>query len=558
MSSTVALTGLLPFVVLVATFFAFPVCLLLLRLYRNSVTKGMAAFSGSAAASPELETTRQPPSSRLQFERLDATATAGQERLSDPWYRLATRGPWRASIVYALAGLAYSIVMTIGWLAATQDDAIVWIKLLILSWAYFWPAMLTVSLVAAYDKIRRFQLFGLYFLVFAVLTAIAIARNPTIGIGSLPLYWLIMNGPPTVLLLTFLFRVIRAVGPLVLAFMLLLAVGSQSILSLAASNENVLRTISSIGFQLGLNASGVFSGMIIIGVAVFGLLGWPLLRFLGRRYEQKKFSDQSIMLDSLWLLFAVVQSIGLAFEGPLWILTGLVALIAYKLVAIFGLAWTQASQRTNARTLLLLRVFALAKRSEQLFDKLRTHWQYAGNVTMIAGPDLVTTTIEPNEFLEFVSGRLGRKFVRDANDLESRVRAIDTVRDPDGRYRISEFFCHNDTWQMTMERLATTSDAILMDLRSFSPANQGCIFELGRLVDTIDLGRVVFLVDNTTDRGFLESTLTELWQNMDSDSPNQSTASPSARLFEIDHQSERQLKNLVAYLLDSRLRTTSN
>ena len=57
--------------------------------------------------------------------------------------------------------------------------------------------------------------------------------------------------------------------------------------------------------------------------------------------------------------------------------------------------------------------------------------------------------------------------------------------DPDGRYRIKEFFCYNDTWQMTMERLAAASDAVLMDLRSFSRVNQGCIFELGRLLDGV-------------------------------------------------------------------------
>jgi hypothetical protein len=33
-------------------------------------------------------------------------------------------------------------------------------------------------------------------------------------------------------------------------------------------------------------------------------------------------------------------------------------------------------------------VFALGKRSERLFDKLRKHWQYAGSIAMIAGPDL--------------------------------------------------------------------------------------------------------------------------------------------------------------------------
>jgi hypothetical protein len=498
----------------------------------------MAAASGGTAASTEANASPRLPTAKLEFQNLDANATARPPQSSEPSYQLARRGPWRASTAYALAGLAYSIVMTAGWLLATRDEAIVWIKVLILCWTYFWPGILAVSLVAAYDKSRRLQLFGAYFGVLVVFMVIAMARNPELAIASLPLYWVIMNGPSTVLLLTFLFRPIRAVGPLVLAFMLFLAVGSQSLLSLAGSNESLLRAIADIGFQLGLGAKGVFFAMILIGIIVFGVLGWPLLRLLGKRYEQKKFSDQSIMLDSLWLLFAVVQSVGLAFEGAPWILTGLVAFIAYKIVAKIGLAWAlPASAGVKPRTLLLLRVFALARRSEQLFDRLRKHWQYAGNITMIAGPDLVTSTVEPNEFLEFVK------------NLETRANAIDTARDPDGRYRISEFFCHNDTWQMTMERLARTSDAVLMDLRSFSPANQGCIFELGRLVDSVDLDRVVFMVDNTTDGGFLESTLNQLWQNMSTDSPNQSTVSPTARLFPIDRQSEKELKNLIGLLM---------
>ena len=313
--------------------------------------------------------------------------------------------------------------MTAGWLIATGDKTIVWIKLLILFWTYFWPAVLTIILVAAYDRSRRTQLLGAYFSVLAVLMTIALARNPNIGIAGLPLSWLIANGPPTVLLFTFLVRRIRAVGPLVLAFLLAIAIGSQSVLHLAGANEEWLRTIADIGFEIGLNATGVFVGMIVIGVLVFGLLGWPLLRLLGERYEQKKLSDQSIMLDSLWLLFGLVQSIELVFESPPWILTGLVAFIGYKLVSRFGLRWAAAkSTGTGPKTLLLLRVFALAKRSEQLFDKLRKHWQYVGSISMIAGPDLVTTTVEPHEFLDFVSGHLGRQFVRDKPDLGATGR----------------------------------------------------------------------------------------------------------------------------------------
>ena len=121
--------------------------------------------------------------------------------------------------------------------------------------------------------------------------------------------------------------------------------------------------------------------------------------------------------------------------------------------------------------------------------------------------------------------------------------------DPDGRYRIKEFFCYNDTWQMTMERLAAASDAVLMDLRSFSRVNQGCIFELGRLLDGMDLGRVVFLVDDTTDLGFLETMLQRLWQNLSADSPNQAATEPRAQLFPIMAHSEGELGALLHFLL---------
>jgi hypothetical protein len=215
-------------------------------------------------------------------------------------------------------------------------------------------------------------------------------KNPEMGITELPMFWVLLNGPATILLFTFLIRPIRAVGPLVVVFLIAVAIGSQTIVTVAGANENLLRLIADIGFGIGLDALGVFAGMIVIGMIVFGMLGWPLLRWLGRRYEQKKLSDQSITLDALWLLFAVIQSIGLAFESPLWILTGLVAFVVYKLVSKFALRWTFAGViGFEPRTLLLLRVFALAKRSEKLFDKFRIHWQYAGSICMIAGPDLV-------------------------------------------------------------------------------------------------------------------------------------------------------------------------
>jgi hypothetical protein len=292
--------------------------------------------------------------------------------------------------------------------------------------------------------------------------------------------------------------------------------------------------------------------MHVVGFALFALLGAWLLRWIGGRYERKRMSDQSLTLDALWLLFGVTQSITLVFEGWAWIFTGLVAFAAYQLVTRVGFAlWRDAETRSPVRApaLLLLRVFALGRRSERLFDVLSKRWLRAGSIRLIAGPDLVTTAIESHELLAFVGGRLSRQFVDDAADLERRVTQLDTRPDPDGRFRVTEFFCHADTWQMTMRELARSSDAVLMDLRSFSPANKGCLYELGQLIGAVPLDRVLFLVDSSTDRPFLEQSLAELWQRLAAGSPNRGLAQPSAWLFDARGRSGREAKRLVELLL---------
>ena len=69
----------------------------------------------------------------------------------------------------------------------------------------------------------------------------------------------------------------------------------------------------------------------------------------------------------------VVQPITLAYEGWGWIVTGFVAWASYKLGtwAGFALCRRGVASETNAPMLLLLRVFALGRRSERFFDAFR-------------------------------------------------------------------------------------------------------------------------------------------------------------------------------------------
>jgi hypothetical protein len=116
-------------------------------------------------------------------------------------------------------------------------------------------------------------------------------------------------------------------------------------------------------------------------------------------------------------------------------------------------------------------------------------------------------TIDPGDFIAFAGGRMKQLFVQSMADLEQRLQGLDETRDPDGRFRIGEFFCHENTWRPTLTALARRSDAVLMDLRGFSKDNRGCLYELEQIVECGLLARTLFVIDDTTDVPLLTSTL---------------------------------------------------
>lgn len=432
------------------------------------------------------------------------------------------------------------------FLAAAKSDPLP-IRFLFLFWNYAWPVVLTVNLVTASTRRTKLATASIYFLVLATIGTIALTISPAFTWIEIPVFWLITNLLSTILLLTFLNRRVRAVGPLVLAFMVVATIGSNLALSITGSNEGLLRSISNLGFDLGLNASSTFIALIVLGFAIFGLIGWLALRWVGGLYERKKISDQSITLDSVWLLFGIDQSIILVFDGAGWILSGICAFLVYKVVASagFSLLCRKADSAWRGHKLLLLRVFSLGKRSERLFDAFGTYWRYIGSIRLIAGPDLATTTVEPHEFLDFLSGKLARRFIDGPQTLDLRISEMDIEPDQDGRFRVNDFFCHDDTWKMVLLRLVSESDAVLMDLRGFSPDNAGCVFEVNELINVVPLGHVVFIIDDTTDEKFLRQTVQDSWDRMPPDSPNRLPSSEQLRLLRFTGIHSGELKQLL-------------
>ena len=298
---------------------------------------------------------------------------------------------------------------------------------------------------------------------------------------------------PALVFLLFNLRYWRGVAPLVL---MLAAGGSLAWL---------------LGLQVGRSVVGVDSAAIWLfrlGGFVLGAgLAFLAVGLIGSRYRAKTMSDQELFLDGWWAVFTVIQAalFMIRAESAL-MLASLAAFPAYYLTkrALLRLA---RAERSAPVPLLLLRVFGHDRRTERLLDGITRRWRCIGPIYLIAGRDVALRNIDPQDFYSFLSGRLSRAFVKDAADLEARLGTLDRDPDPDGRYRINQFFCHQNTWKGVLDELMRRSAAVLMDLRGFDAARLGCRYELTRLGEHLGSIPVVLLADTSTDHDLVAELL---------------------------------------------------
>jgi len=110
-------------------------------------------------------------------------------------------------------------------------------------------------MVAVIDPRRHVAIVGVYGVFLIGAAVVALVRNPDLTPGQLVFFWLYANGPGTVLLLTFLRRRVRAVGPMVLAFMVTGVTGAVLAIQVVGSSAKLMRTAVAIGSSLGLSAT---------------------------------------------------------------------------------------------------------------------------------------------------------------------------------------------------------------------------------------------------------------------------------------------------------------
>jgi hypothetical protein len=259
---------------------------------------------------------------------------------------------------------------------------------------------------------------------------------------------------------------------------------------------------------------------LMLGAALW--CGWRTLLELARKYSSKRFSDMQLALGMYWaLLTAFIVASALKDQTYLALTGSSPGLVCVGIVLIWLLwRWLQSmALRGVVRTappaagaLLFLRVFKPSARSELFADRFFAYWRFAGPVWMIAGPDLAGAYMEPTEFFAYIRRRLREHFVGDPREAAARVEALDNERDPDGRFRINELLCSNETWRPAVLRMAARADIILLDLREYSHQRKGTRFELTEILRRAPLQKVLLLIDDNAEVTRLTGEIASIWR----------------------------------------------
>lgn len=507
---------------------------LLLWRYRRAVLQAMAVSAARGGISAAPSDGVRATASKVDARGADRAAALGRLLLHAP----------RDEVVRVLAaGLAYALSLTlavcIGYAPMRSLPG-----LALTLWGASWPVVpalaLTVSSRSAVLALAAYLAPVPFILAHAWLWPAAqsamfggeaAAIRAAWSLPEMLRAWVAFNGAPTLVLLLVLNRWTRAVGPLLLAFVSLLLAGGL-VGFFAFATPRGLEWLARLGQTFGLSAGPLLALLALAALPAGALLGATALWRVRDGHLRKRLNDISLPRHALWLLFAAFHGMFFALLGPAWAAAPLLAWLAYR--AAYGLrAWWSTHVPVDplaTHGLVFLRVFALGRRSEKLFHALSRHWRHVGSVQMITGPDLAHSTVQPHQLLDFVSGRLARHFIADAATLARRIGSCDRRPDHDGLFRVNSLFCHADTWESALLCLVSQGDTVLMDLRSFGAANAGCRAELQHLVERVPLSRCVWVVDDSTDRAFLEQTLQQAWQKLPADSPNRGSLPSAAPL----------------------------
>jgi len=516
---------------------------LVLRRYATTVRDSMASASeviapldppypGARSERPRLlEVNFATPASPT------ARAALQRERATRSWVAVAYLLPAAvcgllvAATTLWTSGIELSISRLIGQAGATMPAAVPMIAITV-AWP-FWRAVirglaleLTIAFASAAIPMARHLLTSLELDLTYGYNALYSLQLAALSLG-IPLFVAFATGV----------RKIRGVAPVTLALMAVLGLvplfGARALRFLEAPDQS--------GMLLNVAPEAVMYLTFFLLAPAAGWVAWKALQTLSRCYEAKWFSDAQLIANMWWLIFVAVLMSEQSVRGAATWMLLLAGTTSFLSFPVLSLALFKCRPRggidESHGTVLLLRLFGHTSRSERFFDRVVNRWRLHGPVIVIGAPDLVARTLDPSDFLRLITGRLSDSFITSRRQLDERLATVDLLPDPNGRYRVTEFWCGNNSWQATVTALMSRCDAVVMDVRGLTAARQGAIFELRQLGERLPVGRVVLVVDRRTDRSVIEH--------------NMAVGSGTLRIVYAERNSPAALRSVFETLLDA-------
>ncbi|HUO63673.1 MAG TPA: hypothetical protein VMT97_08220 [Terriglobales bacterium] len=371
------------------------------------------------------------------------------------------------------------------------------IKLLVMGLLYAWVMVPALGLLWRWSGLRSAAWSVAYMGAVGVLVWLRSTEGQQL--------WLVLGWLSTTILPPLLVFVLafsgnaRATSPHLLPIFLLLA--GSSVLG-TDMLERMMRSPSGAGMVTWLLGfvppTGVFGLFIFAPWVLMGWPAWRSARLLAAGYVAKRFSEPVYLLGGIWLVALLMEALSASHgigAGALWVMACWLW-IPLGMRSLRG--WL--APPAGAPMLLVLRVFRRDAEVRALFDDVVEAWRHSGPSCLIAGTDLALRTLEPDELFAFVSGRLHERFIGSEASLARRIGSLDLAADPDGRFRVNEFYCFDSTWRQALDGLVAHSDVVLMDLRGLHAENLGSLHELRVLTRASRVRRIVLLFNEHTDR----------------------------------------------------------
>lgn len=475
-------TGKLSFILIAAVLLAALGAWLIAACYRAALRRLMSApaatiaVPGAATPGPAAA----PPRAAIVWPTLAGNRRAG--------WRL-TLFLVGVSMLVATSSAAMQLVDAVG----TQGFAVK--RLGVLAAVGLWPFLPALAIVWRWSRVRLFFAFVL-FLAAAFLLMLWRSIEPR---PLELLFYLSLDVLPSMLLIALLClgRTTRAIAPWLLPPAVGLAwasiAGIDLLAFLLARRQAWLGTLG--------DAIGVHAVFALFAFAPWFIAWWPMRmlgRLLARAYSRRAISELALQFGAVWAMQLIWVALSAASEHGIAALVMLLPLLWIPLAFLALRRWNAVP--AHPPTLLVLRVFQHDADVRAMFDRTVERWRLTGNTVLIAGTDLIDQTLDADDALTFLDGRLGERFVACPADVDARIAEFDLLPDLEGRFRINECYCRDSTWRDAFAALAGRSDVVLMDLRGFQARNAGCRHELATLAQSSHVGRVVVLTDAATDR----------------------------------------------------------